>query len=176
MPAGSHPLGAAAVQFRRATREDLPAIVALLADDPLGALREANTSPLPQCYHDAFDAIDRDPNIELVVAQAGGGGVLGGSDVLGVLQLSFIPNLSHRGGWRALIEGVRVAAGSRSGGVGRQMLLWAVERARQRGCLMMQLTSDKTRTDAIRFYEGLGFVASHEGMKLHLSPGAGDPG
>lgn len=150
------------LEFRRATRDDLPAIVAMLADDPLGALRESNTSPLPRCYHDAFDAIDRDPNIELVVAQAGGSGIVG------VLQLSFIPNISHRGGWRALVEGVRVAAEARSEGVGRQMLLWAVERARQRGCLMVQLTSDKSRGDAIRFYEGLGFVASHEGMKLHL--------
>jgi ribosomal protein S18 acetylase RimI-like enzyme len=150
------------LEFRRATRDDLPAIVAMLADDPLGALRESNTSPLPRGYHDAFDAIDRDPNIELVVAQAGGSGIVG------VLQLSFIPNISHRGGWRALIEGVRVAAEARSEGVGRQMLLWAVERARQRGCLMVQLTSDKSRGDAIRFYEGLGFVASHEGMKLHL--------
>ncbi|HSM21717.1 MAG TPA: GNAT family N-acetyltransferase [Rubrivivax sp.] len=167
------------LEFRRATRDDLPAIVAMLADDPLGALREANTSPLPRCYHDAFDAIDRDPNIELVVVQAGGSGALGISKVpgvLGVLQMSFIPNISHRGGWRALIEGVRVAAESRSGGVGRQMLLWAVERARQRGCLMVQLTSDKTRTDAIRFYEGLGFVASHEGMKLHLPRGDGGDG
>lgn len=150
------------LEFRRATRDDLPAIVAMLADDPLGALRETNTSPLPRCYHDAFDAIDRDPSIELVVAQAGGSGIVG------VLQLSFIPNISHRGGWRVLIEGVRVAADSRSEGVGRQMLLWAVERARARGCLMVQLTSDKSRGDAIRFYEGLGFVASHEGMKLHL--------
>ena len=156
-------------EFRRATRDDLPSIVAMLADDPLGAQREANTSPLPRCYHDAFDAIDRDPNIELVVAQAGSHGVVG------VLQLSFIPNISHQGGWRALIEGVRVAAASRSGGMGRKMLLWAIERARQRGCLMVQLTSDKSRTDAIRFYEGLGFVASHEGLKLHLPPGASDP-
>ncbi|MDZ7591287.1 MAG: GNAT family N-acetyltransferase [Rubrivivax sp.] len=140
----------------------------MLADDPLGALREANASPLPNCYHDAFDAIDLDPNIELVVAQAAGSGVVG------VLQLSFIPNISHRGGWRALIEGVRVATESRSGGVGRQLLSWAVERARQRGCLMVQLTSDKTRSDAIRFYEGLGFVASHEGMKLHLPRDPGD--
>lgn len=170
MPAGRHPLDAAALLFRRATRDDLPAIVAMLADDSLGALREANTSPLPSCYHDAFDAIDRDPNIELVVAQTDGSGVVG------VLQLSFIPNLSHRGGWRALIEGVRVTAESRSGGVGRQMLLWAIERARQRGCFMVQLTSDKTRGDAIRFYEGLGFVASHEGMKLHLPRGESDDG
>ena len=111
-----------------------------------------------------------------MVAQAGAGGALGALGIVGVLQLSFIPNLSHRGGWRALIEGVRVAAAHRCGGVGRQMLQWAIERARQRGCLMVQLTSDKSRTDAIRFYEGLGFVASHEGMKLHLSRGEGDHG
>lgn len=104
----------------------------MLADDPLGARRESDTSPLPRCYHDAFDAIDRDPNIELVVAQAGAGGALGALGIVGVLQLSFIPNLSHRGGWRALIEGVRVAAAHRCGGVGRQMLQWAIERARQR--------------------------------------------
>ena len=110
MPAGSDPPDAAALLFRRATRDDLPAIVAMLADDPLGARRESDTSPLPRCYHDAFDAIDRDPNIELVVAQAGAGGALGALGIVGVLQLSFIPNLSHRGGWRALIEGVRVAA------------------------------------------------------------------
>jgi ribosomal protein S18 acetylase RimI-like enzyme len=173
MPAGSRPPAAAALLFRRATRDDLPAIVAMLADDPLGARRESNTSPLPRCYHDAFDAIDRDPNIELVVVESG---KRGSSGLLGVLQLSFIPNLSHRGGWRALIEGVRVAAAHRSGGVGRQMLQWAIERARQRDCLMVQLTSDKSRTDAIRFYEGLGFAASHEGMKLQLSRGEGGHG
>jgi ribosomal protein S18 acetylase RimI-like enzyme len=175
MPAGSRPPDATALLFRRATRDDLPAIVAMLADDPLGAQRESNTSPLPRRYHDAFDAIDRDPNIELVVAQAGGAGAPGATGLVGVLQLSFIPNISHQGSWRALIEGVRVAAAHRGGGVGRQMLLWAIERARQRGCLMVQLTSDKSRTDAIRFYEGLGFVASHQGLKLHLASSAGDP-
>ncbi|HEY0877368.1 MAG TPA: GNAT family N-acetyltransferase [Zeimonas sp.] len=154
--------------FRRATPEDLPAIVALLADDPLGARRERFVDPLPQAYHDAFAAIDRDPNNELVVVDAPG------HRVIGMLQLTFIPCITHQGGWRALIEGVRVAAVFRSGGVGRQMLSWAIERARDRGCHMVQLTSDKTRADAVRFYEQLGFVASHEGMKLHLeSRGAG---
>ena len=108
--------------------------------------------------------------------RAGAGGALGALGIVGVLQLSFIPNLSHRGGWRALIEGVRVAAAHRCGGVGRQMLQWAIERARQRGCLMVQLTADKTSTDAIRFYEGPGVVAPHEGLKLHQSRGAGDAG
>jgi ribosomal protein S18 acetylase RimI-like enzyme len=88
--------------------------------------------------------------------------------VIGTLQLTFIPGLSHRGGWRAQIEGVRVAAEFRSSGIGRRMFLWAIERAQDRGCRMVQLTSDKSRQDAIRFYEKLGFVASHEGLKLHL--------
>lgn len=149
---------------RRATHADLPAIVALLADDVLGAKRENYRLPLPQAYADAFAAIELDPNNELVVADAAE------QRVIAVLQLTFIPYLTYRGGWRALVEGVRVAAGYRAGGVGRQLLLWAIERARGRGCHMIQLTPDKARPDAIRFYQGLGFVATHEGLKLHLQP------
>jgi GNAT superfamily N-acetyltransferase len=93
--------------------------------------------------------------------------------VVGVLQLTFIPSITYRGGWRALIEGVRVAAAIRSGGVGRQLVEWAIARARERGCHVVQLTSDKSRVDAIRFYERLGFVASHEGLKLSLRPRKG---
>jgi GNAT superfamily N-acetyltransferase len=152
---------AAALAFRRARRGDLPAIVHLLADDPLGAQREADVQPLPASYGAAFDAIDADPNQELVVAESGGA-------VVGVLQLTFIPSLTYRGGWRALIEGVRVAAAMRSAGVGQRLFEWAIARARARGCHLLQLTSDKTRPDAIRFYERLGFVASHEGLKLPL--------
>jgi GNAT superfamily N-acetyltransferase len=152
---------AAALAFRRARRGDLPAIVHLLADDPLGAQREADVSPLPASYGAAFDAIDADPNQELVVAESVGA-------VVGVLQLTFIPSLTYRGGWRALIEGVRVAAAMRSAGVGQRLFEWAIARARERGCHLLQLTSDKTRPDAIRFYERLGFVASHEGLKLPL--------
>jgi GNAT superfamily N-acetyltransferase len=151
----------AALAFRRARRGDLPAIVHLLADDPLGAQREADTWPLPASYGAAFDAIDADPNQELVVAECGGA-------VVGVLQLTFIPSLTYRGGWRALIEGVRVAAALRSAGVGQRLFEWAIARARERGCHLLQLTSDKARPDAIRFYERLGFVASHEGLKLPL--------
>ncbi len=147
--------------FRRACREDLDAIVGLLADDPLGAKRESYTSPLAESYYAAFEAIDRDPNNELVVVQVEG-------DIVGVLQLTFIPSITYRGGWRALIEGVRVSSNMRSSGVGTRLFMWAIERARQRQCHLLQLTSDKTRPDAIRFYERLGFVASHEGMKLHL--------
>ena len=148
--------------FRLATREDLPAIVALLVNDPLGAKRESHVLPLPVSYEEAFFAIDRDPNNELVVVDAPD------QVVAGVLQLTLVPHITYRGGWRAQIEGVRVAANLRSSGIGRQLFLWAIARAKDRGCHLVQLTSDKARPDAIRFYEGLGFVPSHEGMKLHL--------
>ena len=120
-------------------------------------------SPLPGTYFTAFEAIDADANHELVVVEAEG-------RVIAVLQLTFIPYLTYQGSWRALIEGVRVAADRRSGGIGRRLIRWCIERARQRGCRMVQLTSNKSRADAIRFYESLGFVASHEGLKLHLGP------
>lgn len=159
-----------ALLFRRATRDDVAAIVRLLADDPLGARRESAAAPLPDSYCAAFDAIDRDPNQELVVVDTDG------RRVAGVLQITFIPCLTCRGGWRALVEGVRVAADVRAGGIGRRMLRWAIERARARGCHVVQLTSDKARPDAIRFYESLGFVASHEGLKLHLAGPSADRG
>src|SRR5690606_41086122 len=117
--------------------------------------------PLPEAYYSAFEAIDADPNNELVVACAG-------SRVIGVLQLTFIPYLTYRGSWRALIEGVRLDGSVRSRGIGQQLFEWAIERARQRGCHMVRLTSDKARPDAIRFYERLGFVAWREGLKLPL--------
>jgi GNAT superfamily N-acetyltransferase len=149
--------------FRRAVRADLPDIVRMLADDVLGAKRERYVSPLPGSYYAAFEAIDRDPNNELVVAELDG-------RVVGVLQLTYIPYLTDQGTWRALIEGVRIDSSLRSGGIGRKLLGWAIARARSRGCFVVQLTSDKSRTDAIRFYESLGFVASHEGMKLRVDP------
>lgn len=151
----------APLSFRLATRRDLDDIVRMLADDALGAKRETYASPLPEAYRRAFETIDNDPNNELVVATLGG-------RVVGVLQVTFIPYITYRGGWRALIEGVRVDSSVRSGGVGKRMFEWAIERARQKGCHMVQLTSDKSRPDAIRFYENLGFVATHEGLKLHL--------
>jgi GNAT superfamily N-acetyltransferase len=134
----------------------------MLANDTIGAKRETYSSPLPNNYYAAFEAISQDPNNELVLATFAG-------RTVGVLQLTFIPYLTYRGSWRALIEGVRVDPSVRSSGVGRQMFEWAIERAKQRGCHMVQLTSDKARADAIRFYENLGFVASHEGFKLHLA-------
>lgn len=149
------------LQFRRARREDVYRIVEMLADDPLGQKREQFTDPLPESYYQAFAAIDADHNNELVVA-------CDGEQVIGVLQLTFIPNLTYQGGWRALIEGVRVDARLRSQGIGRQLFLWAIERSRERGCHLLQLTTDKQRLDAHRFYESLGFKATHEGMKLNL--------
>ncbi len=148
-------------RFRRAVADDLPAIVALLADDPIGSGRESPGDPR---YAAAFGAIERDPNQLLAVVERGG-------KAIGVLQLSFIPGLTRRGMWRGQIEGVRVAAGARGAGVGRAMLEWAVAECRGRGCGLVQLTSDKRRADAHRFYEGLGFRATHEGYKLSLSGG-----
>ena len=153
--------GDLALSFRLATRSDVPDIVRMLADDPLGTKRESYAPSLPDSYYVAFDAISRDPNNELVVATSAG-------RVVGVLQLTFIPSLTYRGSWRALVEDVRVDTSSRSRGIGARLFAWAIDRAKQRGCQMVQLTSDKTRPDAIRFYESMGFVASHEGLKLHL--------
>ena len=152
----------AELTFRHAILTDLPAIVEMLADDALGAKRERFENPLPPEYERAFEAINANPNIELAVACLD-------DVVIGSLQLTFIPAISRMGSWRALIEGVRVASEHRSTGIGTKFLHWAIERARARGCNMVQLTTDKSRTDAKRFYEALGFVASHEGMKLMLS-------
>jgi GNAT superfamily N-acetyltransferase len=156
---GSEPI------FRTAVRADLLDIVRMLADDVLGAEREEYVSPLPDSYYTAFEAIDRDPNNELVVVDLNG-------KVVGVLQLTYIPYIAYRGSWRALVEGVRVDPSVRSSGVGRKLFIWAIERARNKGCHLIQLTSDKGRPDAIRFYESLGFVATHEGLKLRLSGNA----
>jgi GNAT superfamily N-acetyltransferase len=149
------------VTFRRASTGDLETIVALLADDPIGRGRENLGPQLDNGYREAFAAIERDPNQLLAVAERNG-------DVIGVLQLSFIPGLTRRGMWRGQIEGVRVAAGERASGIGRAMLEWAIEECRRRGCGLVQLTSDKRRADAHRFYESLGFEATHQGYKLSL--------
>jgi GNAT superfamily N-acetyltransferase len=151
----------AVIRYRRATVDDVPAIVQMLADDTLGATRERATSPLPQSYYDAFTAIDRDPNIELIVAESNG-------QVVGTVQLTYMPGLSRQGMWRALIEAVRVAATERGKGIGAAMIQETIARARQRGCGLVQLTSDRSREDAKRFYERLGFKHTHTGMKLSL--------
>ncbi len=150
------------VRFRPATADDLGAIVDLLAADPLGSQREDPSRPLAATYGEAFESVDSDPNQELVV------GVSSDGDVAAVAQLTFIPSLTYQGSWRAQIEGVRVAERVRSSGVGRRMIEHCVDRARARGCLLVQLTTDKRRPRALAFYESLGFVASHEGMKLRL--------
>ena len=149
------------VKFRPARRADLEAIIAMLADDDLGGGREDVSVPPNPAYVMAFDAIMRDPNQLMAVGELHG-------DVIACLQISFIPGLSRRGQWRGQIESVRIASGARGTGLGRQLFEWAIEQCRLRGCGLVQLTSDKTRGDAIRFYEGLGFVASHEGFKLQL--------
>ncbi|TFV65591.1 UNVERIFIED_ORG: GNAT family N-acetyltransferase [Bacillus sp. AZ43] len=149
----------ATATVRRATGDDLPAIVGLLVDDPIGVTRESG--PDEPAYRAAFERVDADPGQLLVVAAIG-------DDVVATLQLSFIPGLSRRGALRAQVEGVRVRADLRSAGLGTALMTWAVDEARDRGCALVQLTTDKGRTDARRFYERLGFVASHEGMKLSL--------
>ena len=147
--------------FRPATAADLPAIVAMLADDELGRQRERPELPLDPRYDAAFSAIGADANQLLAVVEEDG-------EIVGCLQLSFIPGLSRLGMWRGQIESVRIAADRRGEGLGRFMFDWAIAECRRRGCGLVQLTTDKGRPDALRFYEDLGFSASHEGMKLIL--------
>lgn len=147
--------------LRDATRDDLPAIVALLFDDESGRTREDPSVPLDPRYLAAFDAIDADPNQHLIAAELDGA-------VIGTMQLSFLPGLSFRGSWRGLIEAVRIASSLRNQGLGEQMIRWAVEQCRVRDCKMVQLTSKADRTAAHRFYARLGFMQSHVGMKLQL--------
>ncbi|MER6006283.1 GNAT family N-acetyltransferase [Nonomuraea angiospora] len=148
------------VLFREARKEDVPAIVAMLADDHLGATREGD--PGDERYLAAFERIDANPYDELIVAEQDG-------EVVGTMQLTYLAGLSRLGAERCQIEAVRVAAAARGQGLGGRMIKWAVDRARERGCAVVQLTSDKSRTDAHRFYDTLGFTASHEGYKLSLS-------
>jgi ribosomal protein S18 acetylase RimI-like enzyme len=149
----------APLRLRDARRDEVPTIVAMLADDILGGAREATDDLRP--YYDAYDAIARDPNNRLLVTEIDG-------TLAGCLQLTFIPGLSRRAAWRAQIESVRIAAHARGGGFGRRMIEAAIALARAQGCKLVQLTTDKARTDALRFYESLGFVVTHEGMKLSL--------
>ncbi|WIM95271.1 GNAT family N-acetyltransferase [Actinoplanes oblitus] len=151
------------MEFRIATRADVPAVLALLADDDLSRERGFGEVPAeagPEIWA-AFAAIEADPNNELIVAVEDGA-------VTGTCQLTYLPGLSRGGAWRMQIEAVRIQAGRRGHGLGAEMMRWTIERARERGCRLVQLTSDKKRADAHRFYERLGFVRSHEGMKLDL--------
>ncbi|MFF5919482.1 GNAT family N-acetyltransferase [Streptomyces flavochromogenes] len=147
------------LEIRPATAEDLEAIVAMLADDPLGAQRESPDDLSP--YVAAFERLANDPQQHLVVA-------VREARVVGTLQLTIIPGLSRRGATRSIIEGVRIHAEERGSGLGTLLIEWAVEESRRQGCRLVQLTSDVTRTDAHRFYERLGFEASHLGFKKNL--------
>ncbi|MEU9033637.1 GNAT family N-acetyltransferase [Streptomyces sp. NPDC048352] len=145
--------------IRPATEADLPDIVAMLADDPLGATRESPDDLAP--YAAALERLTNDPHQHVVVA-------VRGERVVGTLQLTIVPGLSRKGATRSIIEGVRIHADERGSGLGTLFVEWAVERSRQENCALVQLTSDATRTDAHRFYERLGFTASHVGFKLQL--------
>ncbi|ODT57044.1 GNAT family N-acetyltransferase [bacterium SCN 62-11] len=148
------------MQFRSAVSQDLPTLVAMLADDPLGRQREDPGNR--KAYEEAFQALDRDPNHCLLLA-------VEGPQILGFLQLSYLPGLTYQGGWRAQVEGVRVSSSHRSQGIGRSLVEHAIALARQKGCRLIQLTTDQSRPDALRFYEKLGFQATHLGLKRDLA-------
>ena len=150
------------ITIRPARRDDVGIIVGMLADDPLGRARERLEDPLPPSYFRAFEALERDPNIRLVVAQQAGGAVVG------CLQLCILPGLSSQGASRGLIEDVRVASDRRSRGIGEQLVQWAVADARSKGCKLVELLTHHTRVDAQRFYERLGFQRSHVGMTMRF--------
>ena len=151
------------INFRRAKLEDLEDIIAMLANDKLGQLREDFQIPLPSKYIEAFKHIDSDPNQELTIIEDEE------NEIIGTLQLTFIPYLTYQGGVRAQIEAVRIKEDYRGQGLGEQLFRWAINRAEEKGAHLLQLTTDKKRPEAIKFYEKLGFKATHEGMKLHFS-------
>ena len=154
-------MSTADIIFRIATRADVPSIVRLLADDDLGSLRERYEDPLPESYYSAYDLIDADRDHELIVAELNG-------EVIGTLHLMFLPSLSFQGGLRAQVESVRVDSHLQTQGIGSQMMKWAMERAKARGARIVQLATHKSRADAHRFYERLGFKGTHLGMKFSL--------
>lgn len=149
------------IKFEKATIDDIDTIIALLADDPLGHIREDASLAARPCYLKAFAAIESDTNNMLVAIKKD-------NRTIGCLQLTFISYLTHKGSMRCLIEGVRVHKDYRGQKIGQTAFEWAIAYAKTKGCNMVQLTTDKSRPDALKFYEKLGFIASHEGMKLHL--------
>jgi GNAT superfamily N-acetyltransferase len=151
----------APLTFRPACETDLFEIVEMLADDPLGAAREDLGDPLPEAYQAAFSAIESDPNQLLIVAERN-------RAIVGTLQLSFLPGLARKGAWRGQIEAVRIARDRRGDKLGEAMLAWAIGECRARGCSLVQLTTDKARPDAHRFYDRLGFEPTHIGYKLKI--------
>ncbi|SDW95761.1 transcriptional regulator [Lutibacter oricola] len=149
--------------FREATEKDVSSIVKIIASDTLGKLREHYQDPLPEKYNKAFSIIDKDPSNELIVVEDENT-----STIIGTLQLTFIQYLAYQGGLRAQIENVFVREGYRGEGIGKELFKWAIERAKEKNAHLVQLTSDKQRAKAIKFYENLGFKATHEGFKLHI--------
>ena len=147
--------------FREARPQDLRAIVALIADDGLGRSREHAGDMVAEEYRAAFAAMEADRNQVMAVADLGG-------ETVGYMQITFIPGLSRKGAWRGQLECVRVASHLRGRGIGDAFFRWAIAKCRHRGCKLVQLTTDKQRSEALRFYERLGFVASHHGMKLNF--------
>jgi GNAT superfamily N-acetyltransferase len=150
------------MNFRKATEQDIPKIVELIADDELGKQRENYQIPLPIEYLNAFKSINSDNNQELIVVENET------NELIGTLQLTFIQYLTYQGGIRAQIEAVRIKKSNRGLGIGKKMFEWAINRAKERNAHVLQLTTDKQRPDAIKFYEDLGFKSSHEGMKMHF--------
>ena len=150
------------IKFRKALKTDVPTIVQMLANDKLGKLREDYQIPLPDKYYQAFQNIDTDDNQYLMVIENAE------SKVIGTLQLSFIQYLTYQGGIRGQIEAVRIHEDYRGQGIGEEVFRWAIKTAKEKNAHVLQLTTDKKRPDAIRFYEKLGFKPSHEGMKLHF--------
>ena len=151
------------MNFRKATENDVAVIIEMIADDELGNKRENFKIPLPEEYLKAFDKINSDDNQELIVVENQD------IEIIGTLQLSFIQYLTYRGGIRAQIEAVRIRKDKRGIGIGKIMFEWAINRAKERKAHLVQLTTDKKRPKAIKFYEELGFTQSHEGMKMHLN-------
>ena len=151
------------MRIRRAQKGDLDKIVALLADDELGIKRETLSDPLDRNYHRAFEIINKDENQHLMVVENEM------KEIVGTLQLTFIQYLTYRGGQRAQIEAVRIGKDMRGKGIGELMIKWAIEFSSAKGAHVVQLTTDKLRPEALTFYENLGFVPSHEGMKLHIN-------
>ena len=149
------------LSFRLATIHDLPAIIKMLADDDIGSTREIVDETDKTNYLIAFKKIVSDPNQELTIVELNG-------ITVATFHLTFIQYLTHHGGLRAQVEAVRTHADHRGKGIGKKVFEYIIERAKEKGCVLVQLTSDKRRTDAIRFYESIGFVATHEGMKLKL--------
>ncbi len=149
------------LKFRLVTKDDLAEIVRMLSDDNLGATREKFSEVLSDNYVKAFDIINADPNQELTIVEMNG-------DKVATFHLTFIQYLTHHGGLRAQIEAVRIHSNYRGQGIGKKVFEYVIKRAKQKGCILLQLTTDKQRPDAIRFYENIGFISTHEGMKLKL--------